>query len=137
MSTWSLFLFRIGSMLGLLVGAGSPALTAAQAATDPEGPLRLVVDRDGSRLTVRGLYVQANAERIELTYELTVDREGAVTSRTQQTGAFIPNGGHPDTLSITRINVEPGDQLSLRLVLRQGRRVVDTVCRDEVVSSVE
>lgn len=135
MSTWSLFLFQIGSVLGLLGGVGSPALTAVQAATEPEGPLRLVVDRDGSRLTIRGLYVQANAEPTELTYELTVDRMGASTSRSHQAGAFTPNGVHPDTLSTTRINVEPGDQLSLRLVLRQGQRVVDTVCRDEVVSS--
>ncbi|MGB3545135.1 curli-like amyloid fiber formation chaperone CsgH [Rubrivirga sp.] len=60
--------------------------------------------------------VVESAQPISGTYSLVVERVGdAGQSRSSQGGAFDLEGGQSDTLSVSAVNVTPGDRLEARL----------------------
>ena len=126
--------------LGGCVCAPDRAATAQPVPPSAPSAAQIVVDRDGAMLTIRPTYTlpdTAGVDTTALRYELTVERTGASTSRTRQSGQFAPVPGRTDTLSTARINADPGDHLRLHLVVRRGADVVasathtDTVAADE------
>jgi 3-methyladenine DNA glycosylase Mpg len=79
-------------------------------------------------LRVQGAFVNDSSGTGPLTYELDVQRTGdAGTSQSTQSGRFETAPGQTDTLSTVRVNVQPGDEATLRLVIRRDETVVDEV----------
>ena len=85
--------------------------------------------------TIRPTYTLPDTAALR--YELTVERTGASTSRSRQSGQFAPVPGRTATLSTARINADPGDHLRLHLVVRRGADVVASVAHTDTVAADE
>jgi hypothetical protein len=134
MRRWRSTFVLVGCILGVLTGLG---VSAAACAQEAETGARLVVERSGDRLAVQALYAATVPDSTGWTHELRVERTGASTARTRQ-GGVIPRSHTPaDTLSTIHLSVQPGDRVSLHLLIRRGPRVIDSARYDAVVSPSE
>jgi hypothetical protein len=122
------------SVLGVLTGTVLPRPAPAQT---PAGPARLLVEHNANRLYVHALYAAVVPDSATWTYDLTVERTGASTTRSRQGGSFTPTPCRVDTLSTVRLNAQPGDRLSLHLTIRRHARIVESVRRDTTLSPSE
>ena len=114
----------LGALLLLGGTAGSGFSSAGSLASDSTRA-RIDTQRVGDRLRVRGLFVNMGGPTGPLTYELSVRREGrAGTTRSSQSGSFRTVPGQIDTLSTTQVNVQSGDRIDLRLVVRRDETPV-------------
>ena len=102
--------------------AGAPSPDSTGAVID------LHLDETG--LLVRALYVNADDRRGALTYQLDVTRGGRSRSTNRQSGRFTTAPGQTDTLSTTRVSVQAGDPVSIRLTVSDSDGVVDEVHLD-------
>lgn len=114
--------------------AAAPVPTAvASFSSDSSGDARTargaVIDvaQNGSRLTVRGLFVNRDGPSGTLRYDLQVERTGSGGSMTSsQSGTFETAPQETDTLSTVTVNAASGAALSIALDVRNGDRLVDT-----------
>jgi hypothetical protein len=91
-------------------------------------------------LTVRPTFTLSDTAATDTTalrYDLTVERTGASTTRSRQVGTFTPAAGRTDTLSTVRLNAQPGDRLTVHLVVRRGERVIAERTRTEQIEDPE
>ena len=108
-------------------GAPSSTVRSGSAADDSTGA-RLLVERQGEMLRVQGAFVNDSTGTGTLAYELDVQRTGdAGTSQSTQSGRFETAPGQTDTLSTVQVNVQPGDEATVHLVIRRDETVVDEV----------
>jgi hypothetical protein len=122
-------------LAGLTGPAAPPAPPPPVAAPDTTGA-RLLLTREGAMVQVVPLYVAPAGVPDTLRYELEVLREGRDgRSSSRQGGAFAPEPGRTDTLSVASVNVVPGDRLRVHLRLLADGRLVDEAHHDEVVSA--
>jgi hypothetical protein len=115
-----------------------PSLCSAQTPSVPTP--QITVEREGSLLTVRPTFTLSDTTTTDTTvlrYDLTVERTGASTARSHQGGAFTPTPGRTDTLSTVRLNAQPGDRLTVHLVVRRGERVIAEQTRTEQIGDPE
>ena len=128
-------------LLGLcLSGIQLTGSHLAFAQSDMPAPTRLTVKHDGAMLTVRPTFTLSDTTTTDTTvlrYDLTVERTGASTARSHQGGAFTPTPGRTDTLSTVRLNAQPGDRLTVHLVVRRGERVIAEQTRTEQIGDPE
>lgn len=102
---------------------------------DDSADARIDLQRENDQLAVRGLFGGDEGLADILTYELTVRRRGAAgTTRSTQSGTFVPTPEAVDTLSTVQVNVQAGDRLRLRLIVRAGERPVDTARVERTIS---
>ena len=129
----------------LMIGGVSPlqSARAQERGTDSAGNsevVRILIDQEKTTFTIRPTYALSDTTGLDptpLQYELTVERAGASTSRSRQSGSFIPTPGRTDTLSTVRINAQPDDRLYLRFIVRKNDRVVAETTHTESVSVPE
>jgi|APHM01.1.fsa_nt_gi hypothetical protein len=136
MHGWRRVLFVLGSLLGLVAGAKTP--TQAQDAS--AGFADIIIDREGPAFTIRPTYAlpdTATAGATELRYELIIERTGISTSRSRQSGSFVPKPGRTDTLSTVRIGGRSGDRLHVHLLVRHDDQIVEEIVQDEDLSMPE
>jgi len=106
--------------------AGGDARTARGAVID--------VAQNGSRLTVRGLFVNRDGPSGSLRYDLRVERTGSAGSMTSsQSGTFDTAPHQTDPLSTVTVNASPGADLSITLEIRDGDRLLDREQRERTV----
>ena len=100
---------------------------------------RLLIDETATGRRIHGAFTATRAHAMPaddgtLTYELEVRRTGSSgTTQSVQSGAFEPVVGQTDTLSTVEVNVQPGDRLRLRLVVRAGPTAVDSATVERTV----
>ncbi len=129
----------VGGLLALCLAggggaSGGEASPARAAAADSSGA-HIGLEREGDQLRVQGLFVGAEAASDTLSYALTVRRSGAFgTTQTAQSGDFVPTPSRTDTLSTVRVNVQSGDRLRLRLMIRADGVLIDTARIDHSIS---
>lgn len=123
-------------MIGLALLAALASLSAACTAPSPLPPAALpsdstgaVIDlqHEGADLSIRALYVNADGRSGALTYSLEVTRGGRSRSTNRQSGRFTTSPGQTDTLSTTRVNVRPGDEVSIHLTVSDASGLIDEV----------
>lgn len=106
-----------------------PRSSAPTTVKDTTGA-RLLIDRRDEMLRVRGLFINDSTAAGPLYYELEVRRTGeAGTSQSTQSGQFETAPMQIDTLSVVRVNVQPGDQVEMHLSIRRDETLVDEVRR--------
>ncbi|WP_103027967.1 curli-like amyloid fiber formation chaperone CsgH [Salinibacter altiplanensis] len=118
----------IAALFSALLLLGSAGTASSSSSPDASDSTRARIDtqRVGDRLRVRGLFVNMGGPTGPLTYELSVRREGmAGTTRSSQSGSFRTAPGQTDTLSTTQVNVQSGDRIDLRLVVRRDDTPLD------------
>jgi len=118
----------LGSLLAV-VGVGlamGPTGGSDSSPRDGAGAM-IQTERMGDRLRVRGVFVNDGVGAETLRYELSVRRTGAAgTSRSSQSGTFETAPGRTDTLSTTQVNVQPGDEIDLKLIVRRQTTQIDS-----------
>lgn len=119
---------KITSLLILLLVIG-PVWCAAQ--HSPSTGARVALSRDGTQVTVLPIYAAPRTilsdrgeDEAAWTYDFTLQRTGASTSKTRQGGSFVPASNAADTLSTVRITAVPGDTLRYSLVIRRDDRIL-------------
>lgn len=76
-------------------------------------------------LEIQGACTGRGHSELELQYELIVARTGpSGTSRTRQSGTFIPGSPTADTLSRNSVSYDPGDSLFVQLKIFAGDEIV-------------
>ena len=98
------------------------------------GPAERLPAEEGARICVDlgrrvvNLFATYSAEGSDsLTYEMEATRTGVSgKSATRQAGTFKPAPGRTDTLSTIRLSISDGDRLEVRLVVRDGTRIVSS-----------
>jgi len=94
------------------------------------------LERTGNRYDVQGLFVNRDGPTGELRYSLNVERTGQGGSMTSsQSGTFSTAPQKTDTLSTVTVNAGVGTQLSIRLEVREGKRLIDTQQQQLTVES--
>jgi hypothetical protein len=92
----------------------------------PAGGAVIDVTQNGSRYTVRGLYVNRDGPSGTLRYDLQVERTGSGGSMTSsQSGTFATAPQETDTLSRVTVNAAGATALFIALDVRDGGRLVD------------
>ena len=103
------------------------ACTFPSASTDSSGdPVRLLTERDGTTLRLRGAFTGQAGVTGELRYQLTVEKQGASgRSTNRQGGTFAaPAPGVTDTLSRVQIGVQEGGRVEATLTVHRGERLL-------------
>jgi len=119
----ALVFFLVGSFASGSTTAASPDTSSPEADSSEAW---IEMHRDGDQLRIQGLFRNEDHPADTLTYALSVRRVGAAgTSQTAQSGSFSTAPGQTDTLSTTRINVQAGDELTLRLAVQAEDETVD------------
>lgn len=123
-------------VLVFFAAATEDAERQARSAPAPDSTgAQIDLEREGEGLSVRALFTGDASSADTLSYELTVRRcRAAGTTQTAQSGTFAVTPGRADTLSTVQVNVQSGDQLRLRLVVRADRQPVDTARIERTVS---
>src|SRR6056297_3657225 len=103
MRRWRSTFVLVGCILGMLTGLG---VSTAARAQEGETGARLVVERTGNRLTVQALYAAPVPDSTGWTHELRVERTGASTAHTRQSGGLPQSHIPSDTLSTIRLSVQ-------------------------------
>jgi len=112
------------------------ALFSSDSSGDARAAHGAVIDvaQNGSRLTVRGLFVNRDGPSATLRYDLRVQRTGSAGSMTSsQSGTFETTPTQTDTLSTVTVNASAGADLSITLEIRDGDRLLDREQQERAV----
>lgn len=116
------------AVLAALPSACSPPAALHSTTVSPDSTGAVIdLQREGPDLHIRALYVNADDRSGSLTYSLDVTRSGRSRSTNRQSGRFTTAPGQTDTLSTTRINVRPDDDVSIHLTVSDASGIVDDI----------
>lgn len=120
-------LVLLTALMPLSVACTAPSALPPPALPSDSSGAVIDLQHEGSDLSIQALYVNADGRSGTLTYSLDVTREGRSRSTNRQSGRFMTFPGQTDTLSTTRVNARPGDEVSIHLTVSDESGLIDEV----------
>lgn len=122
-------LLLIGTLLGGTCEAGGIQQTKSQVAENSGIESDLYLEKEGNSLMISGWIMNHTDQSYDLTYELSVEREGSAgRSSSRQSGSLRLGAGEKDEISTASVSIAEGDECRISLnVMDQDDSIVSTM----------